>query len=146
MICIHLSLIEPFPADPLPRANLVSPDPLHILPVLAAALTFIQLRMAMPVRKPRQPGENPDVTMQATATTQYIMPFVTLFIGLSLPAGRALLVYLDGLLRCAAILHQWQLGSLFVGVPRMEHLVLHQGMANTVTGRQPLRAPLPRVR
>jgi hypothetical protein len=102
----------------------VTPDPLHILPVLAAALTFIQLRMAMPVRKPRQPGENPDATMQATATTQYIMPFVTLFIGWTFPAGLALYWCIStGFSAVQQYFINGNWGSLFVGVPRMEHLV-----------------------
>ncbi len=113
-----------FPQTHFLWANLVSPDPLHILPVLAAALTFIQLRMAMPVRKPRQPGENPDATMQATATTQYIMPFVTLFIGWTFPAGLALYWCIStGFSAVQQYFINGNWGSLFVGVPRMEHLV-----------------------
>jgi YidC/Oxa1 family membrane protein insertase len=113
-----------FPQTHFLWTSLVTPDPLHILPVLAAALTFIQLRMAMPVRKPRQPGENPDATMQATATTQYIMPFVTLFIGWTFPAGLALYWCIStGFSAVQQYFINGNWGSLFVGVPRMEHLV-----------------------
>lgn len=117
----HLTV---FPQTGFFWANLVHPDPLHILPILAALLTFIQLRMAMPVRKPRQPGENPDPTMQATATTQYIMPLVTLFIGWTFPAGLALYWCISTAFSAVQqyfINGNW--GSLFVGVPGMEHLV-----------------------
>ncbi|HEY7342191.1 MAG TPA: membrane protein insertase YidC [Ktedonobacterales bacterium] len=104
--------------------SLVTPDPLHILPVLAALLTFIQLRMAMPVRKPRQPGENPDPTMQATGTMQYIMPVVTLFIGWTFPAGLALYWCIStGFSAAQQYFINGNWGSLFVGVPGMEHLV-----------------------
>ena len=104
--------------------DLVKPDHLHILPILAALLTFIQLRMAMPVRKPRQPGENPDPTMQATATTQYIMPVVTLFIGWTFPAGLALYWCIStGFSAVQQYFINGNWGSLFVGVPGMEHLV-----------------------
>jgi YidC/Oxa1 family membrane protein insertase len=104
--------------------NLIHPDPLHILPVLAALLTFIQLRMAMPVRKPRQPGENPDPTMQATGTMQYIMPLVTLFIGWTFPAGLALYWCIStGFSAAQQYFINGNWGSLFVGVPGMEHLV-----------------------
>ncbi|HEU0027052.1 MAG TPA: YidC/Oxa1 family membrane protein insertase, partial [Ktedonobacterales bacterium] len=82
------------------------------------------LRMAMPVRKPRQPGENPDPTMQATATTQYIMPVVTLFIGWTFPAGLALYWCIStGFSAVQQYFINGNWGSLFVGVPGMEHLV-----------------------
>ena len=78
----------------------------------------------MPVRKPRQPGENPDATMQATATTQYIMPFVTLFIGWTFPAGLALYWCIStGFSAAQQYFINGNWGSLFVGVPGMEHLV-----------------------
>lgn len=113
-----------FPQTHFFWTNLISPDPWHILPIIAAALTFIQLRMAMPVRKPRQPGENPDPTTQATATTQYIMPLVTLFIGWTFPSGLALYWCISTAFSAVQqyfINGNW--GSLFVGVPGMEHLV-----------------------
>jgi YidC/Oxa1 family membrane protein insertase len=113
-----------FPQTQFFWTNLISPDPWHILPIIAAALTFIQLRMAMPVRKPRLPGENPDPTTQATATTQYIMPLVTLFIGWTFPSGLALYWCISTAFSAVQqyfINGNW--GSLFVGVPGMEHLV-----------------------
>jgi YidC/Oxa1 family membrane protein insertase len=116
--------ITSFPQTWFIWTSLVTPDPLHILPVLAAILTFIQLRMAMPVRKARQPGENPDPTMQATATTQYIMPVVTLFIGWTFPAGLALYWCIStGFSAVQQYFINGNWGSLFVGVPGMEHLV-----------------------
>jgi YidC/Oxa1 family membrane protein insertase len=116
--------ISSFPQTWFIWTSLVTPDPLHILPVLAALLTFVQLRMAMPVRKPRQPGENPDPTMQATATTQYIMPVVTLFIGWTFPAGLALYWCIStGFSAVQQYFINGNWGSLFVGVPGMEHLV-----------------------
>jgi YidC/Oxa1 family membrane protein insertase len=116
--------ITSFPQTWFIWTSLVTPDPLHILPVLAALLTFIQLRMAMPVRKARQPGENPDPTMQATATTQYIMPVVTLFIGWTFPAGLALYWCIStGFSAVQQYFINGNWGSLFVGVPGMEHLV-----------------------
>lgn len=104
-------------------ANLAKPDPTHILPILAAILTFLQLRMAMPVRPKRQPGQPADPTSQATGMMQYVMPFVTLFIGLSFPAGLALYWCVTTLFSAVQqyFISGW--GSLFVGVPGMEHLV-----------------------
>jgi YidC/Oxa1 family membrane protein insertase len=113
-----------FPQTQFLWTNLLTPDPLHILPILAALLTFIQLRMAMPVRKPLQPGENPDPTMQATATTQYIMPLVTLFIGWTFPSGLALYWCVStGFSAVQQYFINGNFGSLFVGVPGMQHLV-----------------------
>ena len=104
-------------------ANLAKPDPTHILPILAAILTFLQLRMAMPVRPKRQPGQPADPTSQATGMMQYVMPFVTLFIGLSFPAGLALYWCVTTLFSAVQqyFISGW--GSLFLGVPGMEHLV-----------------------
>lgn len=104
-------------------ADLAKPDPLHILPILAAILTFLQLRMAMPVRPKRLPGQPPDPTSQATGMMQYVMPFVTLFIGLTFPAGLALYWCVTTTFSAVQqyFISGW--GSLFVGVPGMEHMV-----------------------
>lgn len=103
-------------------ANLAKPDPLHILPILAAILTFVQLRMALPVRKPAAAGQR-DSMSQATGMMQYIMPVMTLFIGLTFPAGLALYWCVSTLFSAVQqyFISGW--GSLFVGIPGMEHLV-----------------------
>ncbi|MGH2487022.1 MAG: YidC/Oxa1 family membrane protein insertase, partial [Ktedonobacterales bacterium] len=103
--------------------DLAKPDPLHILPILAAILTFLQLRMAMPVRAKRLPGQPADPTSQATGMMQYVMPFVTLFIGLTFPAGLALYWCVTTTFSAVQqyFISGW--GSLFVGVPGMEHMV-----------------------
>lgn len=97
--------------------DLATPDPWHILPVVAAALTFIQLRMAMPVRKPAPAGQRQDSMTQATSTMQYIMPFFTLFIGWTFPAGLALYWCVSTLFSAVQQYFISGLGSLFVGVP-----------------------------
>ena len=103
--------------------DLAKPDPLYILPILAAILTFLQLRMAMPVRPKRLPGQPADPTSQATGMMQYVMPFVTLFIGLTFPAGLALYWCVTTTFSAVQqyFISGW--GSLFVGVPGMEHMV-----------------------
>jgi YidC/Oxa1 family membrane protein insertase len=63
------------------------PDPTHILPILAAVATFIQLRMSQ-VRT--APGAPSDPSTQSMKMMQYIMPVFILFIGWSYPAGLAL--------------------------------------------------------
>lgn len=103
-------------------ANLAQPDPLHILPILAAVLTFLQLRMALPVRKPATAGQK-DTMSQATGMMQYVMPIMTLVIGLTFAAGLALYWCVSTLFSAVQqyFISGW--GSLFVGIPGMEHLV-----------------------
>ncbi|HEX6797761.1 MAG TPA: YidC/Oxa1 family membrane protein insertase [Ktedonobacterales bacterium] len=97
--------------------NLADKDPTYILPVLAALFTFIQLRMAMPVRK-KVPGQQKDATSQATQFTQYLMPVMTLIFGLSFPAGLPL--YWSVSTGFSAVQQYFisGFGSLFVGLDR----------------------------
>ena len=75
--------------------SLAQPDPTHILPIIAALATFVQLRMSLPKTAPApattsgKPAAS-DPTTSTMKTMQYIMPFFTLFIGWSLPCGLAL--------------------------------------------------------
>ncbi|GEM_PF-190242 len=103
--------------------NLATPDPWHVLPVLAALFTFIQLRMAMPVRKKPAPGAPRDATSQATQTTMYIMPLITLFFGWTFPAGLALYWTVGAIFASTQQYFLTGWGSLFVGIPGFEHLV-----------------------
>jgi YidC/Oxa1 family membrane protein insertase len=66
--------------------NLGHPDPTHILPILAALATFLQLRMS----QPRTRTGSKDAMTQQMAIMQYIMPLVTLFFAWTFPAGLAL--------------------------------------------------------
>jgi YidC/Oxa1 family membrane protein insertase len=68
--------------------SLGTPDPTHILPLLAGAATFISMRMSMPKNQPAAAANDP--TAQTTKTMQYIMPLITVFFGWSFPAGLAL--------------------------------------------------------
>jgi YidC/Oxa1 family membrane protein insertase len=62
-------------------------DPTHILPILAALATFVQLRMSQP-RNVASGSSNAMATQMKIM--QYIMPFFTLFIAWGFPAGLAL--------------------------------------------------------
>jgi YidC/Oxa1 family membrane protein insertase len=97
--------------------NLALPDPYHILPVIAAVLTFLQLRMAMPYRPKSQRGGQRDAVTQSTSMMQYIMPAFTLFIGLSFPSGLALYWCVTTLFSAVQqyFISGW--GSLFLGTP-----------------------------
>lgn len=81
--------------------SLGSPDPTHILPILAALATFIQLRMSQPKLPPGTKPNNNDPTQQTTKMMQYIMPLFTGFLGWTFPAGLAL---------------YWTVGSVFQAV------------------------------
>ena len=105
--------------------SLAAPDPLHILPVLAALFTFVQLRMAMPVRKPVPAGQRKDSMSQATSTMQYIMPFFTLFIAWTFPAGLSIYWVTSTLFSAVQQYFISGLGSLFVGVPPSLLAALH---------------------
>jgi YidC/Oxa1 family membrane protein insertase len=98
--------------------NLSQADPIHLLPILAGVLTFIQLRMAMPVRKPLPPGQQKDATSQATQTTQYIMPLITVVFGWNFPAGLPLYWVVGTGFSAVQQYFLSGIGSLFVGVDR----------------------------
>jgi YidC/Oxa1 family membrane protein insertase len=73
--------------------SLAQPDPTHILPVIAALATFVQIRMSLPKTAPastKAKTDQPDPTTSTMKTMQYIMPLFTLFIGWSFAAGLAL--------------------------------------------------------
>ncbi len=64
------------------------PDPTHILPILAALATFVQLRMSQP-KTPKTPGPA-DAMAQQMKIMQLISPAMVLFFGWSYAAGLAL--------------------------------------------------------
>ncbi|GHO44481.1 membrane protein insertase YidC [Ktedonospora formicarum] len=79
--------------NPAWHISLGQPDPTHILPILAGLATFVSLRMAQPRNAQANKDKSkstPDPMVQSMQTMQYVMPFVTIFIGWSFPAGLAL--------------------------------------------------------
>ena len=84
-----------FPDTHFFSITLAQPDPTHILPILAALLTFIQLRMTLKrnatqaATKPKTSGA-PDPNAATMKMMQYIMPLFTLYIGWTFPSGLAL--------------------------------------------------------
>ncbi|HET9920311.1 MAG TPA: YidC/Oxa1 family membrane protein insertase [Ktedonobacteraceae bacterium] len=66
--------------------SLGNPDPTHVLPLLAGAATFIQMRMSLA----RNSGKAGDAMSQQMKMMQYLMPAITIFFGWSFPAGLAL--------------------------------------------------------
>lgn len=80
--------------NPAWHFSLALPDPTHILPILAALATFVQLRMSQASQAKTTVSSNKNdtanATMQSMKYMQYIMPLFTLFIGWTFPAGLAL--------------------------------------------------------
>ncbi len=73
--------------------SLANPDPTHILPIVAALATFVQLRMSQArtnVATTNGKAAPSDPTQQTMKMMQYIMPVFTFVIGLSFAAGLAL--------------------------------------------------------
>jgi YidC/Oxa1 family membrane protein insertase len=111
-----------------PALNLNFADPTHILPILAALFTFIQIRMSQVQRKPAAQGAPADskaaaqqqATQQAMGFMQYIMPAFTLWIGWQYAAGLALYWTIGTLFTMGQqyIISGW--GGLFKGIPRLE--------------------------
>jgi YidC/Oxa1 family membrane protein insertase len=73
--------------DPHWSLSLAAADPTHVLPILAALATFVQLRMSQ-ARNRQQAGK--DMMTQQMQVMSFVMPFVTLFIAWGFPAGLAL--------------------------------------------------------
>lgn len=75
--------------NPAFHIPLATPDPTHVLPILAALATFIQLRMSQ-TRQQATSSSASDPTAQSMKMMQFVMPIITLFIGWTFPAGLAL--------------------------------------------------------
>src|SRR5260370_17453936 len=60
------------------------PDPIHVLPILAALATFVQLRMSQPKTQPAPP---PHATQPQIKRIQYISPLMVGFFGRNYPPG-----------------------------------------------------------
>ncbi|HVB62101.1 MAG TPA: YidC/Oxa1 family membrane protein insertase [Ktedonobacteraceae bacterium] len=68
-----------------------SPDPTHILPILAAVATFIQLRMSQArTNATKTTSGGKDITSQQMVIMQIISPLMVLFFGWTYAAGLAL--------------------------------------------------------
>ena len=120
-----------------PALNLAIADPTHILPVVAALLTFIQVRMIQGVRKQPQLSPNADpkavaqqnAQMQTMSLMTYITPVITLVIGLQYAAGLSLywIVGTTFAVGQSYFIYGW--GNLFKGIPRLEEWAARKNAA-----------------
>lgn len=120
--------------------NLANIDPTHILPILAALLTFMQLRMSLKrqANQPRTTG-GPDPNAATMKMMQYIMPLFTLFIAWNFPSGLALYWIVT---TAFSVVQQYffngrNWGGLFDSIPGLAHLggAPAPAVVGTSTGR-----------
>ena len=76
----------PFIATHFLGINLLAYDHTFILPILAAVLQFVQVRMTMPAI-PKEIKSEPDPAQTIQKQTMYFFPLVTLFAAIRFPAG-----------------------------------------------------------
>jgi len=109
-----------------PALNLNVADPTHVLPILAALFTFIQMRMIQGRTQPKPAGADPKKTAQQNAQMQsmsimtYFTPAITLVFAWQYAAGLALYWTVGTLFAIGQqyIIYGW--GGLFKGIPRLE--------------------------
>lgn len=114
--------------------NLAIADPTHVLPILAAIFTFVQVRMIQGVRKtpPPAPGTDPKMLAQQNVQQQtmglmtYVTPVITLVIGLSYAAGLSLYWTVGTLFAIGQQYYIYGWGGLFKGVPRLDEWAAKQ--------------------
>lgn len=99
-------------------------DPTHILPILAGAATFVQLRMS----QPKSTTGSKDMMTQQMQTMQFIMPFITVFFAWTFPAGLAVYWTTTSLFSIVQQYFVTGFGSLFAPINVMG---LFGGNANT---------------
>jgi YidC/Oxa1 family membrane protein insertase len=119
--------------------SLITPN--IALAIVAGLLTFIQMRMSLPVTAPTGNAQT-DQMQQTQKSMQYIMPLVTVFIGWRYPAGLAIYWVVTTGFSCVQtyFINGW--GSLWVGVPGMSHLVPAPKQPATVVDAAPARRSL----
>jgi YidC/Oxa1 family membrane protein insertase len=111
-----------------PALNLNLADPTHILPILAALFTFIQVRMMQGIRKPVQPAPGADPKTVATQNAQqqtmslmtYVTPVITLVFAWQYAAGLSLYWVVGTLFAIGQSYYIYGWGGLFKGIPRLD--------------------------
>jgi YidC/Oxa1 family membrane protein insertase len=111
-----------------PALNLNLADPTHILPILAALFTFIQVRMIQGIRKPVQPAPGADskaaaqqnVQQQTMSLMTYVTPIFTLVFAWQYAAGLSLYWTVGTLFAIGQSYFIYGWGGLFKGIPRLD--------------------------
>ncbi|HEX9038140.1 MAG TPA: YidC/Oxa1 family membrane protein insertase [Ktedonobacterales bacterium] len=111
------------------------------LALLAGVLTFLQMRMSLPVSPAGATTANDPAAQTANTmkTMQYIMPFFTFFIGTRFPAGLALYWSISTAFSAVQQYFITGWGSLWVGVPGMERYVPKPAAAAAIAAPAPSR-------
>ncbi|HEU5370675.1 MAG TPA: YidC/Oxa1 family membrane protein insertase [Ktedonobacterales bacterium] len=111
-----------------PALNLNLADPTHILPILAALFTFIQVRMIQGIRKPQQVTAGADAKAVAQQNAQqqtmslmtYVTPVITLVFAWQYAAGLSLYWVVGTLFAIGQSYFIYGWGGLFKGIPRLD--------------------------
>lgn len=99
--------------------DLLHPDKTYILPVIAAALQFWQMRLVLPKKNPAlQASEDPTVKMQANMA--YVFPLMTLFVAGNFPAGVALYWIIT---TAFSVVQQLQVNKVPISISGVEQVV-----------------------
>jgi YidC/Oxa1 family membrane protein insertase len=104
--------------------QLNKPDPIFVLPVLTAILSYVQMRMAMMKPAQKNPGDPPDPTQQTMKYMPYIMPAFYLIIGIQYQTGLSLYILTTTIY---GMIQQYYIngrnfGILFEGIPALSFL------------------------
>jgi YidC/Oxa1 family membrane protein insertase len=104
--------------------HLNRPDPIFILPVLTAILSYVQMRMAMMKPVQKNPGDPPDPTQQTMKYMPYIMPAFYLIIGIQYQTGLSLYILTTTIYGMVQqyFINGRNFGILFEGIPALSFL------------------------
>jgi membrane protein insertase Oxa1/YidC/SpoIIIJ len=98
--------------------DLAKPDPYLIVTLLAVALQFFYTKMLMPVTKEadkavkKTPGQTDDIMQSMQKQNMYIMPFMFLIFGLTLPSGVIIYITTSTLIQFAQTIYYNGVGGL----------------------------------
>lgn len=110
--------------------DLAKPDPYLVVTLLAVALQFLYTKMLMPVTKAtdkavkKTPGQSDDIMQSMQKQNMYIMPFMFLIFGLTLPSGVIIYITTSTLIQFAQTVYFNGLGGL---EPMLKKLKLIKG-------------------
>ncbi len=113
-----------------PVLNLNTPDPSHVLPILAALFTFVSVRMMQGLRQQQtaqaSPPSDPKLAAQQNAQTQmmsvmtYITPAITLWFAWTYAAGLSLYWVVSTLFGIVQQYFIYGWGGLFKGIKPLD--------------------------
>lgn len=108
-------------------------DPSHILPVIAAVATFIQISMSQPKQAPNTgKSDAPDPSASTMKIMRYVMPAMTLIFALQFPAGLALYWTVSSIFQAVQQYFVTGWGSLLVTPPELKSKNVSSGTKGSI--------------